>query len=358
MIVLACRNLSGVVGGVEKMLTNLANNLVKRGHNILIITWDTLDTSPIYQLDDRIKWEKVGFGDLKVKSSLNQKIKRIIKLRKILNKHKVSHCLCFQLGTYNSIVTASFFKNIKVVALERNSLQRFSYTSKEFIWINYFFMLFAHKIVVQFSSYINDYPKLLRNKIISIPNFHDLEIIEKKMKVSNYKKIVYVGRFSFQKNIIFTLNTFIECCKIDEFVNFEFIGKGEMKDEMNNLIRNSGFDSRIKICNPKIKWYEDKEIDVLCLFSLWEGFPNVILEAFSNSILCIGSEKTKGIKDLLSNGRGILTEINSSKTLAVDLLESINNNLEFKNTILSNALNYSNIHKHSDIIPKWENLLK
>lgn len=358
MIVLACRNLSGVVGGVERMLTNLANNLVKRGYNILIITWDTSDSSPIYQLDDRIKWEKVGLGDLKVKSSFNQKIKRIIMLRKILNKNKVSHCLCFQLGTYNSIVTASFLKNIKVVALERNSLQRFSYTSKEFIWINYFFMLFAYKIVVQFKSYINDYPRLLRNKIISIPNFHNLEILEKRMKESKSKKIVYVGRFSFQKNIIFTLNTFIECCKIDEFVNFEFIGEGDMKSKMNNIIKTSGFDSRIKICNPKTKWFKDKEIDVLCLFSLWEGFPNVILEAFSNSILCIGSDKTKGIKDLLSNGRGILMKTNSTKSLAEELLESINNDIDTKNTILLKARNYSNAHSHIDVIPKWEHLLK
>ena len=49
---------------------------------------------------------------------------------------------------------------------------------------------------------------------------------------------------------------------------------------------------------------------------------------------------------------------NSTKSLAEELLESINNDIDTKNTILLKARNYSNAHNHIDIIPKWENLLK
>lgn len=358
MIALACRNLSGVVGGVERMLTNLANNLAQNGYDVLIITWDVLDAPSFYKLDNRIKWEKVGIGNLQNKISYTQKFKRIKMLRNILVKYKLTHCLCFQLGTYNSIVISSLFTSTKVIALERNSLQRFSYTNSESFFINYFFMLFANRIVVQFHSYINDYPKFLSKKIISIPNFHNLQIKKKIIRKSKFNKVVFVGRFSYQKNIIFTLNTFIECCKIDNSLNFEFIGKGGKKSEMERIIVNSGFSKRIKIIEPKSNWYLDKEIDVLCLFSLWEGFPNVILEAFSNSILCIGANDTKGIKDLLSCGRGVLVNKNNVKNVAKEILKLINLDLKTKNDISTKAINYSKIHKPSDIIPSWKLLLK
>ena len=174
MILLVCRNLSGVTGGVERMLTNLANALIENKKSVMILTWDNSDENSYFHLDKNITWIRLKLGNPSEKASIRNRIKRILLIRKTVKRFKVKKILCFQIGTFKVVSIACLFMNLKIFALERNSLQRFDYTNNESKLINNFFFILAEKIVVQFESYIKDYPVLLRKKIVSISNFHNI----------------------------------------------------------------------------------------------------------------------------------------------------------------------------------------
>ena len=48
-------NLAGLTGGLEKTLCRLSNELVERGHQVVIVTYDENPGRPYYPLKDEIK---------------------------------------------------------------------------------------------------------------------------------------------------------------------------------------------------------------------------------------------------------------------------------------------------------------
>ena len=97
---------------------------------------------------------------------------------------------------------------------------------------------------------------------------------------------------------------------------------------------------RIQLIDSKSDWHKIKNLKLIVLFSLWEGFPNVILESMSYSIPCLGSKETRGINDLLNDNRGYLTTLTSSKKAARKILEILSNDEKYK-YITENAYKFS-----------------
>ena len=95
---------------------------------------------------------------------------------------------------------------------------------------------------------------------------------------------------------------------------------------------------------------------LIVLFSLWEGFPNVILESMSYSIPCLGSKETRGINDLLNDNRGYLTTLTSSKKAARKILEILSNDEKYKNTT-ENAYKFSKKFDKVTILKDWIKLI-
>ena len=41
-ILFACRNFNNMAGGVERMASLIMNEMVKRGHKVILLTWDPI----------------------------------------------------------------------------------------------------------------------------------------------------------------------------------------------------------------------------------------------------------------------------------------------------------------------------
>lgn len=113
----------------------------------------------------------------------------------------------------------------------------------------------------------------------------------KELGINNEKVIGHVGRFSKQKNHYFIISVFNEVVKKDPNTKLILIGTGELEDEIKDVVNRVGL-------NDKVMFLENRNdvpqlmsaMDILLFPSLFEGMPNVVIEAQASGLHCIISD--------------------------------------------------------------------
>ena len=127
-------------------------------------------------------------------------------------------------------------------------------------------------------------------------------------KKSEKNYILYIGRLSYRKGIFDLLESAKEICQKYP-VSFILVGKGELEKKVKTFIRRENLESRIKLTghiprNKLIQFYQTAMIFILP--SHYEGLPTVLLEAMSCSLPVIATD-VSGNVDVIKNGvNGIL----------------------------------------------------
>ena len=103
--------------------------------------------------------------------------------------------------------------------------------------------------------------------------------------------IVHVGRFSYEKKIMFLVPVIIELCKkYGDKVQFALVGWGPLLTPFCEAIANAGFADRIKAMNTLTgeRLYQAyASSDIFFSPSCSEAFPIVFLEAMRSGLTCV-----------------------------------------------------------------------
>lgn len=175
-----------------------------------------------------------------------------------------------------------------------------------------FFLLNKDKVNLIFNPYLNKINKIKKN---------------------NHKKnhILAVGRFSKQKNFSFLIDTFRDFHKKFKDYKLIIIGSGQKKGEIINQINLLKIKNKVEI----LSWKENLEqhfrkSKFFVLPSLYEGLPNILIDAINNGIPCIAS-KCSGSMDILKNNKsGLIFDINDKNQL-LRLMYKMHYNYNFYN---------------------------
>ncbi len=346
-------------GGVEKNLIIIANYLIKKFQKVTIITYDKRFIS---KFDNKIKivsYKKNSSGEKKYYKyfvCLVLLVKEFFKNKKIL-------VLSFQANIY--VLFLSTILNFKTIVRSNSSPTGWTTNFvKRFIFK--FFFKFASDVIV--NSY--EFKKLLdrefNTKSIVIYNpLNKKEILKlSKKKVSNFNffkknhiNLINVARFTNQKDhntLLIALNNLKNKFKF----NLIIMGYGENKKSINNFIKKNNLTKRIKVMGFNNNPYKYiKKSDFLILTSIYEGLPNVILEAIVLNKVVISSDCPTGPKEILKNGKyGILFKTKSVKDLEKKLLNLKSLNLNKMKKLAQKSLirfDYQiNNHKYYNLVKK------
>ena len=99
------------------------------------------------------------------------------------------------------------------------------------------------------------------------------------------------------------------------------IGKGEEKEKLINLIRESRLQNKIKLIGYKKNPFNIiSQADVFVLTSKFEGSPNVLVEALYLKKYIVSTDCPTGPREILNNGKfGKLVKIGDYKNIAKEL---------------------------------------
>ena len=320
-------------GGVEKNLFIISNYLVDKINDISLITisnsFKNKFNKKIRFISFRSKfWDSLGRRK-KFVLSLILLILEILKNRNIL-------VLCFQGNIYCTLLCRIF--GIKIIVRSNSAPDGWSQGIIKYYFFKSIFR-FADKIIVnsyEFKKKFKDkfnlqatciYNPLNKNEIIKNSKIkYNIKFSKKKLNIIN------VGRFTDQKDQITLLRAMN---LIKDKINFRLliVGRGIEKKNLTDYINKNNLKQNVKLINfTKNPFALIRNSDLFVLTSLYEGLPNVLLEALTLKKFVISTDCPTGPKEILLNGKaGNLFKIGDYNKLSKLILSySKNKNKELK----------------------------
>jgi glycosyltransferase involved in cell wall biosynthesis len=160
-------------------------------------------------------------------------------------------------------------------------------------------------------------------KIEVIPNGVDAEKYQPKPELRGQKPtVVYLGRLVHDKDPVTLAKGFVSAAQQCPDAEFEIIGNGRLRPQVEALINGHGLADRIRMLPgmPDPRPHLHKAW-IFAMSSVREACPNVVLEAMACGIPVVAT-RVGGIPELVSHGEtGLLYEAGDSEGLARCLLD-------------------------------------
>ena len=314
-------------GGVEKNLFIISDFLTKKINDISLIT---ISKSFKKKFNKKIKFisPKLSFWD-----SLGRRKKFIVSLFLLLIeifKDRNLTVFCFQGNIYCTLLCKLF--GVKIIVRSNSAPEGWSQNILKFYCFKYIFK-FADEIIVNSLDFKRKFKNRFNLKTLCIYNpLNKKEIITKskikpKIKFSKKKiNFINVGRFTNQKDQI-TLLKAINLLKGKINFNLLIVGYGKQRNLLLNYINENNLQSKVKIVPYQTNPYNlIKSSDIFILTSLYEGLPNVLLEAQVLKKFIISSNCPTGPREILLNGKaGYLFKVKDYQILSKLILKILRN---------------------------------
>ena len=141
--------------------------------------------------------------------------------------------------------------------------------------------------------------KILRDPIIQICEVK--KKLNKKLKLKiNFKYCLCIGRLTEQKNFQFVINNFKKIIKIDKDIQLLFLGEGEDKKKLLNLVSKEGLHNSIHFYGHQENvYYFLKNAHCFILSSNWEDPGWVLVEAAISRVPIISSDCKHGPEEIV-----------------------------------------------------------
>jgi len=294
-------------GGVEKNLFIITNYLAERIKELYLIT------TSIEQLKNFSSKVKIILPLIKIAKKRKRYIRyffSIIELLKFIIKNKNVLIVSFQANIYALIIAYIF--NVKIISRSNTAPNGWS---KNFLKqkVFNFFLKKANLIVVnsyEFKKIMDSKFKINCKCILNPFNFARIKYLSsiksKNIIFSKDKKVlrlINVGRLVDQKDQL----TILKALKIvikKRKVKLIIVGKGENEINLRRFIKYNGLSDCVKLIGYQKNPYNYiKAADVFILSSVYEGSPNVLIEAQYLKKYIISTNCPTGPKEILMNGR-------------------------------------------------------
>ena len=350
------------LGGVEKNFFLISNFLAKNKNNVIVIS---ISKNIKKHLDKNIKLISLN---LNIWDKLSRRLKFLLGLFllvKEISKNKDSLVVSFQANIYCGLLSKIFGFNLIIRSnsspegWSKNFIKTFIYK----VGLNA-----AKEVIVNSKEFKNIIKKKFNVNAVKIYNpLNKEEIIKlskKKIKFSFFEKdhlnLINIGRLEDQKDHITLLNA-VKLIKNKIKVKLLIIGNGNKQSKLHRYIEDNKLNSNVKILNNINNPFPYLlRSDLFILSSLFEGLPNVLLEAITLNKFVISTNCSTGPSEILDNGKGgILVPIKNSKKMADNIVYYYKNKKKLKKKLIFAKKNLgrfnfkNNLNSYLNIFEKY-----
>jgi glycosyltransferase involved in cell wall biosynthesis len=339
------------IGGAERQLVTLANELAARGHEIVIASY-----YPGGALAKKLDSKRVRLISLEKRSRWDL-LTLFVKTLKVVREEKPT-VLHGWMYTQNVVATFAKLVNprVKLVWCVRSSNLEpvLDWAERLAVWLQSVLSRFADRVVVNSLAGLEQAVTdgLPREKMLFIPNGIDTNVfypndnerkrIRAEWGIAEGEKVVgNVARFDPIKNHTMFLKAAALVAAARSDVRFVCVGHGRASylDELKALSRTLGIENRVRW----VQAHSDvraayNALDVFCSSSLSEGFPNVIGEAMACGRHCVVTDV--GDSALVVGDTGVAVPSDNPQAFASGLVQKLGAtetlNLRARQRILEN----------------------
>jgi glycosyltransferase involved in cell wall biosynthesis len=320
-------------GGAEKTMALMANHWAESGYAVTLITLDSTNDDR-YPLGGKVR--RVGLDQMSVSTSKWQAIRRnmarVRQLRRAIIDASGDFVISFT--EKMNVLTLIACRNTaeRVIVCERTD-PRVHRIGKVWSWLRRRMYRHSHAIVVQTNS-IHKFVRQFAPHVMTyvVPNcvWQTSLVNELTPLTDRPKKIVAMGRLAPEKGFDLLIEAFGQIASRHPKWRLLIVGDGPKKLKLQSLIAERGLEERVELfgwsADPMSKFCEAQ---VSVMSSLYEGFPNALLEAMSCGVAAISFDCESGPREIIRHEvDGLLVPPNDVKALAKGLNRLLSNDDE------------------------------
>ena len=352
-IVLVIASLRG--GGAERVLVDIANYWNKTNKKVFIITFDNDDSLNLYKHDtgvDIINQNTIYSKYFFINFLIN--LKRIFWLRKKIKEINPANLISFITTTNILCIIASAFLPLHLIVSERTDPSKNNEIGIFVKILRLIFYRFSNAIIVQNEVIKKWFTDKYFNNVYVIPN--SIRLLKPQFN-DKENLIVSFGRLSEEKGFEFLIKAFsLLVSKLPNWKIFIF-GDGLQKNYLLTLINDLSLENNIFLFKrtDEVEYWLSKAKFVVQP-SLYEGMPNIILEAMSLGSVVIAS--STGAEQVIKNKEnGLIFPVKDYFKLS-DIIYSLSFNEEYINFLSRNAIKIGNVYSQNKIMSLWDKVIK
>lgn len=351
-----------VGGGAEKVCVNIANGLAEIGWNVDLVILNLKDSSYLFNVS-----KNVNLVELKV----NHARYATFSLLKYIYKNKPNLFLVFN---YELTVLIVLLRNLfgfkfKIITRSINTISKKIEELNKNFFTKYVVRFFINKfycksdyIICQCFGMRDDlikfYPKLSNNLgVIYNPISYELinYVNSNNIKIKKRDYLLCVGRLEKQKAFQYAIEGFAKISRKFPSLRLKILGIGSQEKELKNTAKNFGVIDRVDFEGFQkniIPYYLHAKATLLT--SLYEGFPNSLLESIKLGTPVISFNCPNGPAEIIKDGvNGYLVGYKDINDLEKKLLIIMNGQFDADNMNLTLRK-----HDHNHVIREYDRLLK
>ena len=353
-----------LLGGADNSLLRLISNLNLDEFSVTFISIN--DSILRKKLSKKIsfiklKSERTLFSIFELRSIIEQNIK-------VSGFSKIIFISNQNFANVISIFSTIGYNHIKTILIERNHPDELNFYNNFFDLIKKKIIKFLIKRTYCYANEVLGISKKLSNdlsllcgrkvKTIYSPSY-DISIIKKsKKKLSlrnNIRFILNVSRFSKRKDHLTTLKAFKIFSKYNDDIKLILIGYGTEENNIKKRAFELGVHKSIIFKKTENPYPFMRMSKLVILTSVYEGFPNVLVEAITIGTPVIATNSNAGASEILLNGKGgDLINVGDYKSLAKKMIAFFNSpeKLKAKTIIAQKKLYRFDVKTHANIYMK------
>jgi len=307
-------------GGAERVITILVNKLCDSYEVYLFLL---NEATPFYKVNPEVNIiplvPKV-IPSSGVFAAIKSNVRIVRKVMGAIKKHQIDLLVTFMTTTNITGMIAAKLTKRPVIMSERNfpTKQRMAQYWRSLRKLLY---PYADYLVVQTAEIKSHFVDFMnRDKIVILPNPISPDLTEATTKAYPKKStILNVGRLNQQKaqHILIRAFALLQPCDW----NLTFVGEGDRREELEQLVTTLGLDEKVQFPGSTKAIYEQYgTAKVFAFSSIYEGFPNALIEAMHFGMPCVSTDCPTGPSELIEDGHnGYLIPMNDEKIMAEKL---------------------------------------
>lgn len=342
-ITILISSLSG--GGAEGVCVNIANGLADNGWQVDLLVLHTHNAAYVDLISQKVNLAVLGVNHARLAS---------LPLLRYIRQHKPEKLLVFnyELAVLTVMLRSVFHFNTKIIARNINTFSK-NITQPQGMWLRYIVSPLINKLYSKCDHIINQC-HAMRDDLISVfPHLKDktsviynpvAKSIEDYAKSHDLNKVVKqdyllcVGRLEKQKAFHYAIEGFAGIANQYPTLRLKIVGKGSLEQSLKQCAIDLGVADRVDFEGFKsdiIPYYLHAKATLLT--SLYEGFPNVLIESITLGTPVISFDCPSGPREIIKNGvNGYLVKTQCLESLWVSLTKLQHHRFDMK-AILATA---------------------
>lgn len=318
-------------GGAEAVCVNVANGLAERGWDVTLVVLSLDNAAYVDRISERLTLHELGVPYVR---------HAFFSLLRYLRRNEVRRLVVFnyQLSVMLVLVRAASFRNFKLIARNINTLSEELGRAKGF-WRRHvvsrlvdIFYCKADYIINQCQGMQLDLIERYGISQEQAPVIYNsvnqrIEEYAATLDWASIEKQDYflcVGRLDEQKAFHYAIEAFSKVAEKSPELRLKIVGQGRLEAQLRDLAKAYGVEERVdfeQFQKDIVPFYLGARATLLT--SLYEGFPNVLIESITLGTPVIAFDCPNGPREIINEQNGFLVEY-----LSVDGLVSAMNHID------------------------------